>query len=66
MPGRTSGFRRRPTGNTIYDCSVRRRLHSDNLWAVAWNPLFNAFPLFFMSGGLENRKNGLNFAFSGS
>ena len=42
---RTSGFRRRPTGNTIYDCSVRRRLHSDNLWAVAWNPLFCNFHL---------------------
>jgi len=36
----TSGFRRRPTGNTIYDCSVRRRSHSGSLWAVAWNPLF--------------------------
>ena len=39
--GPTSGFRRRPTGNTIYDCSVRRRSHSDSLWAVAWNPLLD-------------------------
>ena len=37
----TSGFRRRPTGHTIYDCSVRRRSHSDSLWAVAWNPLLD-------------------------
>ena len=37
----------RPTGRTLYDCSVRRPSQCDNLWVVAWNRLLDR--IFFIS-----------------
>ena len=28
---------------TVYLCSEQKRLHSDRLWVVDWNPLFASF-----------------------